>query len=358
MEVEPKGQQKDRTPLLLLIRKSNSNRNRILQMKRKIIDNTLSRSASPDEARDVAAWFATEEGQEYLSLRYDREAYMLNDETIEEWEAQNVPSDRMRMHFTSWLHSRVRSFRFKFVAAALVPFLLLAGTLTFVVTRSGIMESALYASVQVPYGEQVHLVLQDGTHVQLNSGSKLEYPKNFGLFQRNVSLAGEGYFSVAKDRSRPFYVHAGDIDVKVTGTKFNVKAYEEDNSINVTLEEGSVTLMNGKTDLYAMNVYENAVYDKLSGTCKVENVESLSPYTAWRSRALNFYCTPLSEILKVLERQYDVRFIYSDSSLLKYKFSISTSKTNVSMILQDLEKVSDIRFTDDGNQGYIVSMKR
>jgi hypothetical protein len=78
-------------------------------------------------------------------------------------------------------------------------------------------------------------------------------------------------------------------------------------------------------------------------------------HTAWRTKRLNFYRTPLKDILKTLERQYEAQFTVSDSSLLNYKFSISTGKVTVNEILMDLEKVSKISFTPQGNNNYDVS---
>ncbi|MGB4577646.1 MAG: FecR family protein, partial [Paludibacter sp.] len=194
----------------------------------KIIDKVLSKNASQDEARQVAAWFATDEGQEYFSQRYDRESYLLNEKIITEWSDHEIPTERMKIRFFSQLKMRIRTFRFRVAAAVIIPFIFLAGAFTFVANRTGVFSSEELAEVVVPYGEQVQVVLQDGTIVQLNSGSHLQYPKSFGLFSRKVKLSGEGYFSVAKELGRPFMVNLNEINVKVTGTKFNAKAYPDD----------------------------------------------------------------------------------------------------------------------------------
>lgn len=324
-------------------------------MDQKIIDKVLSKTASPDEARQVAAWFATDEGQKYFSQRYDRESYFLNEKIITEWSDHEVPTDRMKIRFISQLKMRIRTFRFRVAAAVIIPFILLAGAFTFVANRTGVFSSEEMADVTVPYGEQVQVVLQDGTIVQLNSGSHLQYPKSFGLFSRNVKLTGEGYFSVAKEIGRPFIVNLNEIKVKVTGTKFNAKAYPTDNKITVSLEEGSVNIADKNSKIYPLKVGENADYDKNSGICTVNGIEDMTLHTAWRTRSLNFYRTPLKDILKTLERQYEVQFVVNDSSLLNYKFSISTSRVNASEILMDLEKVSKISFTSKGSNNYEVS---
>lgn len=327
-------------------------------MDSKIIEKVLSKSATPAEAREVAAWFATDEGQEYFSHRYDRESYLMNEKIISEWIDHEIPTNRMKVRFISQLKMRIRTFRFRVAAAVIIPLFFLGGTLTFVVNRTGLFSTEELADVTVPYGEQVRVILQDGTIVQLNSGSHLQYPKSFGLFSRKVKLTGEAYFSVAKEHGRPFVVNLNEINVKVTGTKFNAKAYQDDNKISVSLEEGSVSIIDNKDNIYPLSIGQNADYDKSSGICSINKVEDMTLHTAWKTKSLNFYRTPLDEILKTLERQYEVQFIVPDSSLLRYKFSISTSRVNVNEILVDLEKVSKIKFVTKDTSSYeVLSMK-
>jgi ferric-dicitrate binding protein FerR (iron transport regulator) len=310
----------------------------------KIIDKVLSKTATPDEARRVAAWFATAEGQEYFAQRYDRESFLLNEKILEEWLDHEIPSKRMEVRFLSQLKMRVRTFRFRVAAAVIIPFLLLAGAFTFLANRSGLFKSEELAEFVVPFGEQLNVVLQDGTQVQLNSGSRLQYPKTFGFFNRKVKLTGEAYFSVAKETTRPFEVDLTGIKVTVTGTHFNAKAYPDDKTIRVALEEGSVSIADNGDKIYPLKVGESAEYDRTTGVCKITEVPDITLHTAWRTKSLNFYRTPLKDIIKTLERQYEVQFNSADSALLNYRFSISTSKINLNEVLNDLEKVSKIRF--------------
>ena len=321
-------------------------------MNQETIDKVLSRTATADEARQVAAWFATEEGQEYVHMRYDVEAYLLTD--VLEEPTVEVNTSRMRMNWMTYLNHRIRSSRFKLVAAALIPIVILTGSLLFVSSRAGLFASEEYAEVYVPFGERLDIVLQDGTTVNLNSGTTFRYPKHFGLFRREVTLSGEAYFTVAKESSRPFLVKADRINVKVTGTKFNVKAYPDGNKIHVTLDEGSVNIIDQQQNIYPLKVHQNALYDKKDGTVSIWNVEDTTQHTAWLSKSLNFYRTPLHDILNVLQRQYEVSFDVKDSSLLLYRFSISTSRVNVDEVLRDFEKVSHIKFTSIGKDKYAV----
>jgi ferric-dicitrate binding protein FerR (iron transport regulator) len=303
----------------------------------------------------VAAWFATAEGQEYFSQRYDRESYLLNEKLLEEWLESDIPTKRMKIKFLSQLKVRIRTFRFRVAAAVIIPFLLLAGAFTYVANRSGIFQSEEMVEFVVPFGEQLNVVLQDGTQVQLNSGSRLQYPKTFGFFSRKVKLSGEAYFAVAKEKSRPFEVDLKDIKVKVTGTHFNAKAYPNDRTIKVALEEGSVNIADNAERAYPMKVGESAEYDRTTGICKITKVSDMTLYTAWRTKSLNFYRTPLKDILVILERQYEVHFNVRDTSLLNYRFSISTSKINLNEILNDLEKVSKLRFSKNEDSKYTIT---
>ena len=93
-----------------------------------------------------------------------------------------------------------------------------------------------------PYGKTLRVVLPDGSEVVINSGSKLIYPDRFGPDRRQVFLAGEGYATIAKDPGRPFVMSAGEVDVRVLGTKFNVVAEEENGLFSTALFEGRVAV--------------------------------------------------------------------------------------------------------------------
>lgn len=104
------------------------------------------------------------------------------------------------------------------------------------------------------------------------------------------------------------------------------------------MEEGSVNIADNTNHIYPLKVGQSAEYDKLSRVCSIKEVPDMTLHTAWRTKSLNFYRTPLKDIIKTLERQYEVQFSVKDSSLLNSKFSISTSKVNIDEIIMDLQK--------------------
>ncbi len=324
-----------------------------------VIDKVLNNKASAEDARQVSEWFATEEGHDYLSKRMDGEMLSLTEGEVENWVPHAIPEEKMKQRFLQQIkpRRRVNSYRRWWAAAVLIPFIFLCGSVCFLADKVGLFSETEYAELVVPCGEQMRVVLQDGTIVQLNSDTRLKYPKKFGIFTRTVELWGEGYFEVAKEKDRPFVVDLGDINVKVTGTKFNVKAYTAESNLWVTLDEGGVLLKGTKGKEYPLHPGESAEYNRRSGVCQISRPENMEQITSWRSKGLNFYLTPLKEIVKVLERQYDVHFIVPDSSLLDHRFTLSTNKVNVVDVLNDLEAVSHISFNETGKGIFEITEK-
>lgn len=328
-----------------------------MNIDKEIIDKVLDNVASSDEVKAVYDWFSTNEGQEYLSQRLTDESMLMGKEETEKWTEGNIPTERMKTRFLENIRHHNRQRGWWKVAAVLIPFLLLGTAVTFLAERAGVFSRTQYAEITVPCGERMQVVLQDGSIVELNSATTLRYPTKFGLFGREVELYGEGYFTVAKEKGRPFTVHTKGLDVRVTGTQFNAKAYPEDTHIFVTLDEGGVLLKVQESKEYSLAPGETAVYDRRSGKCDITRPANREGVDAWRTNSLNFYMMPLREIIKVMERQYDTQFIISDSTLLESKYTLSTSKVNVADVLRDLERVSHIKFTEKKANTFEIGRK-
>lgn len=325
-----------------------------------IIEKVLNDKATLEEAKMVAEWFTDEEGQELLSQYITNELEELTEEKAATWLDHSVPERRMKARFMSQI-KQVKKKRFRqrlMMVAVVVPFLFLGMAVTFLGDRAGLFSESKYIEVSAPFGEHLQVILQDGTLVLLNSNTKLRYPQKFGLFNRTVELSGEGYFDVAKMRSTPFIVDLKGVKVEVTGTKFDVKSYADDQKVWVTLEEGRVQLKDNKSLEYSLVPGEQVEYDRSSGKCSVKQIENFKEVTAWKDNSLNFYLTPLNDILKVLERQYDTHFIVNDSSLLNSRFTLSTTNVNVDDVLKDLEIVSYIAFNKMNDGAYEVTPKK
>ncbi|MDO5980217.1 FecR family protein [Flavivirga spongiicola] len=180
------------------------------------------------------------------------------------------------------------------------------------------IEKLVYNELTIPNGKRFYLVLSDGTKVTLNAGTSLKYPVKFLKGQsRKVFLKGEAYFDVAVDKSHPFIVNANDINVEVLGTEFNLSYYPEDANINTVLIEGSVKLYthSKKNDEETLLTPGHlASWDKSTKEITIKKVDT-QMYTAWKDGSLVFNKTPYPNILKKLERHFDV-VIENEYSLL------------------------------------------
>ncbi len=200
-----------------------------------------------------------------------------------------------------------------------------------------------YATLSTPRKGQYKTVLPDGTVVWLNAESSLKYPTQFTTKERNVELHGEGYFDVAHDASKPFTVVSKGQHVKVLGTKFNINSYENEPAILTTLISGSVELTNTLNDTSVkLKPGQQGKLNTLSAIFSVENVDT-EVYTAWTSNDFQFNGTPLKEVLKQLERWYDIDVDYSKVPNIKVHGTISREK-KLSTVLYTLEQITDLQF--------------
>jgi len=194
-----------------------------------------------------------------------------------------------------------------------------------------------YNTIKIPYGKKFEVQLSDGTIVHLNAGTQLTYPVQFLKSQgRKVQLSGEAYFDVAKDKAHPFTVNAQELSVEVLGTRFNVDTYIENSSTDIVLVEGKVSLYKGQ------KTNENQVY--LKPGSKGSNIKGQSAitveevntdyYTAWVKGSLVFKNASFNDIIKKLERQYNVTFINRNKMLGKEIFNARFDNEPIEVVLK------------------------
>lgn len=210
-----------------------------------------------------------------------------------------------------------------------------------------------YNTITTPYGGQYQVTLQDGTKVWLNAGSSLRFPVAFSGEERKVTLTGEAYFEVAKDKAKPFYVTVGSgpatpLTVKVLGTHFNINAYPEEQHNTVTLLEGSVKVDYGATNALLAPGKE-AIIDKTSGRLQTAAADTESAI-AWKNGYFIFDNEKVESIMRQISRWYDVDISYQgDVSSKAIGGSLSRSK-NVSEVLNMLELTGTVHFKINGRR--------
>ncbi len=158
----------------------------------------------------------------------------------------------------------------------------------------------------IPYGKRSDILLSDGTHIWLNSGSQLSYPVKFKTDSREVYLSGEAFFDVKSNPDKPFFVITRDIKIKVTGTSFNVTSYDEDNTTQTVLVKGRITA--GKNKLFAKSMElfpgERLTYYKGNESLARDKVD-VRLYDSWVNGYLIFDNIAITEIYRKLERYYN-----------------------------------------------------
>ncbi|WP_282015420.1 FecR family protein [Marinifilum flexuosum] len=203
-----------------------------------------------------------------------------------------------------------------------------------------------YNSLVVPRGGEFQLELEDGTKVWVNSETRLRYPTKFPNNERVVLLEGEAYFEVSKDKNRPFIVKTQGVDVRVLGTQFNVSSYADDESIQTTLVEGSVAVMdrkNPKTNLLLDPGYQ-AVFSKEARDIANKKV-NVELYTSWKDGKFVFEQASLYDIMNKVSRWYDVKVFYQNNEAGDINFTGTLKRyESLDRLLGMIEKTNEVKF--------------
>ena len=215
-------------------------------------------------------------------------------------------------------------------------------------------ESVVYNKLEIPRGGEFCLTLSDGTRVWLNSETSIQYPVAFGAKERRVFVQGEAYFEVAKDAKKPFTVQFMSSSVTVLGTSFNIRAYPEEKRSQTTLAEGSVRIYSPGSSML-LKPGEQAEVSALSGEMVKQEVE-VKNFTSWKDGRFVFEQQPLENIMRTLERWYDIRVIFRDEGAKRISLSGNLKRYgDFSQVMNMLQMTGDVRFELHGNDVYITT---
>jgi transmembrane sensor len=243
----------------------------------------------------------------------------------------------------------------KIAAVFLLPALLLTATYYLAIHHP--KDKLVYTTVSVPYGQKVQVLLPDGTKVWINSGSTLRYPKSFHGKTREVHLSGEAFFDVTHNKNHPFIVSTSEINIRVLGTAFNVSAYPDDPVITTTLVRGRVeTYRKSLAKIPANRVFlfpgQEAKYSSAEHKFTVDDVNTKIA-DSWKSGKLMFNNTPLTEIIKKLNRWYNVDIRIQDTTIRNYLYSVNFNDESLQQVKEILEAITPIKFVKEGNKIFV-----
>lgn len=235
--------------------------------------------------------------------------------------------------------------------------------------------SDLYTTIDVPLGSTSHVVLPDGSAVWLNAGTTLSYSSGFNQDMRKVKLTGEAFFEVM-NHQLPFIVSIPELNITVLGTRFNVKAYPDDDAIETTLETGKLMIEkatetgqhfdqivlqpNQKAtffrdrDILTLNQYNDAgrnvsepIPQQQQGIISqitVRQKRDISPELSWKEGILHVEDEPLSRLVRRLERRYGVTFVFNDAELKDYIYSGTLKEITLEQVMHVLKLTSPINY--------------
>ena len=209
---------------------------------------------------------------------------------------------------------------------------------------------AAYNVLTTPKGGQYKVQLPDGSLVWLNAASSLRYPTAFTGTERIVELNGEGYFEIVKDKSKPFKVKLADeSEVKVLGTHFNVMAYGDEKSKEVTLLEGRVQITKDNNN---QNL-EPGQQGKITSGKIIVNVADTDEVVGWKNGQFVFRDADIQSIMRQVARWYDVDVKYETNSSQHFNATIFRNEP-VLRLLHILEETDQIHFKIENKTIYVL----
>lgn len=200
---------------------------------------------------------------------------------------------------------------------------------------------------------QLKIDLSDGTTVELNKGSILNYPELFSGDFRNVTLAGEAFFKVATDTGHPFVITSGNTVITVLGTSFCVSGNK--NKTEIVVETGKVKAcaLNNPDDMVIINPGEKAIND---GNQIIKSKNSDPNYLAWKTKILIFDRTDISNVFQCIEKTYACSVEINDQSILNLQLTATLENQSIDTVFEIIEQTLDIEITGD-NGFYFAGRK-
>jgi transmembrane sensor len=295
--------------------------------------------ASPEEIRLVEGWRAADPHNqaEYEAIR---KIWNISGEAVEPGEI-NLDAEWIRMEAAmEKVHSgRSVLMRVMQIAASL----LIIAVLGFIAIKfSG------NKSEKAPATMLSTVILPDSTFVSLNAGSVISYKKGFGSTHRTLRLKGEAWFEVKKNADLPFVISAGEATVRVTGTKFNVKAWRRLKDVRVTVTEGTVKFYGNAEPLKEITLHEGETgvmnkSDQALTTMASGNLNDI----AWKTGIMDFHDTPLHDVTEVLVNTYHQK-IDLDPAIGNCRVTVRFENKELDAVLNVLRSTLDLKITAKG----------
>lgn len=205
-----------------------------------------------------------------------------------------------------------------------------------------------------PKGQRSKLLLPDSSVVYLGAESRITFPEKFGAGNREISLAGEAFFEITKDRAHPFIIHTGSVQTKVLGTSFKISAFEG-KSLTVSVATGKVSVARkiaGKNALKSLAVLTPGQEVNWNPSTQLTNVNpvDVAGVRDWKDGTMTFVAASLGDIAEDLERWYNVKINFADARIRDYHVSLIIKGTDpLNHAMEIICKTTHLHYKIKGN---------
>lgn len=310
-----------------------------------------------------------------ILLRYVAESVSLNEkQQVETWAKENETNEQLLMNIARLYYAQQRLERIQLrdvnaayrklerrmtrkkrhalvrrIGAAAAVLLLLVGSYGIVQYLIRSTPDTTTITLRSNPEKRVEYLLPDGTVVYLNANSSLIFPVEYSSGERRVVLSGEACFNVAHNPDIPFIVSTGDnrVDIKVSGTVFNLQAYPNDSVIQTTLMEGNIDMLirkeNGESENLSVKPLEQISFNTHSQHVHKDRI-GYSGNIAWMDNRLVFKDTPIPEVIRQLSHYYQVEFRIEEEELHNYVFTGTFEDKNLLHVLEYIRISSKINY--------------
>ena len=252
--------------------------------------------------------------------------------------------EKVNRHITQnkKVKNKIRN-RYLVVSLGSVAVIILLG-ISLMIQRRAHGEEMLTISTQENCND---IVLNDGSEINLNRMSSLFYPSEFQGDNRTVKFTGEGFFSIAPDVNKPFKIEVGDLNVKVLGTAFNIKAYPSDETMEVTVDHGKVEVSIGNNNVILTKGYK-AVFEKKNKLLTKQLNDDIN-YSSWKTGEIEFEQTPMKDVKSTIESVYGIKVNISDSSIYNNNLTARFHHSDIESVMMVISRTFNLNYSQTGS---------
>lgn len=316
----------------------------------------LGEKLSSSELNELKKLFTTSANRKEISYWLENNWELASFDDIE------ISYDKLKLKIQQSLLQRSKVFQLAlgyskyYQRIAAILFIPLIIGLGFYFLNSIIADENFYVA-EAPLGQKAKIELPDGSTVWLNSGSNIRYSSNFNQKNRNIELEGEAFFDVKRNTGKPFIVNTSSLDVKVTGTRFNVNAYADEPIVETSLIEGKVDVfLNNGGKRYMLTPGKALTYLKSSKKIYSHQLNEEATIS-WKENRLVFINDDFSKLARKIEKWYNVKVIYDGNDFKENKLTVKLFEgEQLNHLLEIIETTVGAKCTIEGNKIQIIKL--